>query len=64
MIVTTQQMGETGKLVFNVLGEPVYSLDKLNEINSIDVSNWNSGIYFYKISDKKGFCKQGKFFVN
>ncbi len=50
--------------VFNVLGEQVYSLDKLGEVNSIDVSNWNSGIYFYKISDKKGFCKQGKFFVN
>lgn len=49
--------------VFNVLGKLVYSGEISNFNGSIDISNWNSGVYLVKISTDnlaktKRFIKQ------
>jgi hypothetical protein len=49
--------------VFNVLGKKVYSGDISNLNSSINISNWNSGVYLVKVSSNnitqtKRFIKQ------
>lgn len=49
--------------VFNVLGKLVYSGEISNFNGSIDISNWNSGVYLVKVSTDnltktKRFIKQ------
>ena len=40
---------ETPLYAYNLLGEVVYSNEQFNEITSIDVSDWNKGIYLIQV---------------
>jgi hypothetical protein len=62
-IILPSGMANAKVSVFNVLGKMVYSGDISNLNGSINISNWNSGVYLVKVSSNditqtKRFIKQ------
>ena len=45
--------------VINVLGEEIYTINRPNKLNQIDLSAFNAGVYFVRISSsQKEFCEK------
>ncbi len=45
-------LGANGDLsIHNLIGKEVFS-DYVNNTISVDISNWNAGVYFVKINNK------------
>ena len=50
-------------LITDILGNEVYK-ETLNGMdNSIDISHWSVGVYFYQVNSDKGIVGKGKFAV-
>lgn len=52
----------TGRIaIFTTAGIEVFSSDFVSEFESLDISNWNNGIYLLQITDSDGNVWNGKF---
>jgi hypothetical protein len=51
--------------IFNFLGKPVHDAKNLNQKTTVDLSNFNRGVYIYQLRDPSGkIVESGKFQVS
>ena len=59
-IIELKNIQNADFVIYNILGEVVYSEKNLNQISTIHIGNVPAGVYFYQVNNQTGLIKTGK----